>query len=149
MATFNMRRARRLLQQSDFSSLFIEELGWPGPAAKRPFTSDCDGVQFQGQRIAELSGIVVIEITSPDGKIPDSKTRDAIHRAISSTHLENLLIFVDQQRKQSLWYWIKRESGKRYARPHHYFKGQPGDLFLSKLSPMFVDISELDDSGNT
>jgi hypothetical protein len=27
-------------------------------------------------------------------------------------------------------------------------KGQPGDLFLGKLSGMFVDISELDESGN-
>ena len=37
---------------------------------------------------------------------------------------------------------------KTYPRDHLYVKGQPGDLFLSKLASMVVDISELDAEGN-
>jgi len=55
---------------------------------------------------------------------------------------------VDAARTQSLWLYVKRESGKAYPREHWYSKGQPGDLFLSKLSSMVVDLSEFDDEGN-
>ena len=43
---------------------------------------------------------------------------------------------------------MKRDGGKTYPRDHLYVKGQPGDLFLSKLASMVVDISELDAEGN-
>ncbi|HMJ66530.1 MAG TPA: hypothetical protein VK615_14390 [Candidatus Binatia bacterium] len=43
---------------------------------------------------------------------------------------------------------MKREAGKSHPREHSYFKGQPGDLFISKLAAMVVDISELDAKGN-
>ena len=63
-------------------------------------------------------------------------------------HHENLLIFLDHARTQSLWYWVKRDGAKAHPRDHLYVKGQPGDLFLSKLATMVVDISELDAEGN-
>ena len=37
---------------------------------------------------------------------------------------------------------------KLLPRRHSYFKGQPGDLFLSKISAMFVDIADLDEDGS-
>lgn len=81
------------------------------------------------------------------GASPDAKTRAAIHKDIAKLHHENLLIFLDQKRTQSLWYWVKREDGKSYAREHLYTKGQPGDLFLSKLGAMVVDLSDFDETG--
>ncbi|MEO8392249.1 MAG: hypothetical protein ABI700_04575 [Chloroflexota bacterium] len=64
---------------------------------------------------------------------------------------ENLLIFVDAQpldkRTQSLWYWVKREGAKQSPREHLYLKGQPGDLFLSKLDSMVIELVELRDDG--
>jgi len=48
------------------------------------------------------------------------------------------------QRTRSLWYWVKREESKRYVRDHLYVKGQPGDLFLSKLGGLVIDISHLE-----
>jgi type I restriction-modification system DNA methylase subunit len=85
----------------------------------------------------------------PDGGIPtDKKTLAAIHAAVSVLAAENLLIFTDAARTQSLWYWVKRENGKSHPRDHLYVKGQPGDLFISKLASLVVDISELDAQGN-
>lgn len=98
--------------------------------------------------IAQLAGVAVFEVTADDGNIPNAATCRALANEISQLHYENLLIFVDKARTQSLWLYVKREGGKAYPREHWYFKGQPGDLFLSKLSAMVVDLSEFDDKGN-
>ncbi len=147
MAKLNIPKTRDLLQGFDFKTVFIEEFGWSQPASRRPVAFEAADESFLRAQIAELSGVVVFEVTTSDGRIPDAKTRAAIHKQTAKLHHENLLIFVGGQRTQSLWYWVKREEGKSYPREHWYFKGQPGDLFLSKLSSMVVDISEFDESG--
>lgn len=148
MPKLNIPRTRDLLQQFDFKRLFIEELGWSQPTARRPVSMDFEDTRFELQQIAQLSGVVIFEVTSPESSIPDAKIRAAIHREVSRLHHENLLIFLDKNHTQSLWYWVKREGGKSHPREHLYVKGQPGDLFLSKLSAIVVDIGELDAEGN-
>lgn len=54
----------------------------------------------------------------------------------------------DPARTRSVWLWMKREEKKHHIRRHHYLKGQPGDLFLYKLSALFVDLSDFDEDGN-
>lgn len=147
MPTLDIPRTRDLLQKFDFSTLFIEELGWSRPPTRKTETWTSNGASFERRQIADLSGVVVFEITPQDGNIPDAKTRAAIHKDIAKLHHENLLIFLDQKRTQSLWYWVKREDGKSYAREHLYVRGQPGDLFLSKLGAMVVDLGDFDDTG--
>lgn len=147
MAVLNIPRTRELLQQFDFKTLFIEELGWSQPAGKQAASLLHDGVNYDRCQIARLSGVAVFEIISTGGGMPDAKARAAIHKDISRHHHENLLIFIDKDRTQSLWYWVKREGSKSFPREHLYVKGQPGDLFLSKLGAMVVDISELDATG--
>ncbi len=102
---------------------------------------------YKRREIAELAGVAVFEIEAQDGKIPDAKMRRAIHKEISSLYHENLLIFLDTARTQSLWYWVKRDGTKHYPREHLYTKGQPGDLSLGKLQNMVFDVSEFDESG--
>lgn len=148
MATLNIPRTRDLLQQFDFRALFIEELGWSQPTNRQTVSWELDGIRFDRREIAQLSGVVVFEVASSNGHIPDAKVRAAFHKEVSRLHHENLLIFLDGERTQSLWYWAKREGGRTYPRDHLYVKGQPGDLFLSKLSAMVVDMSEFDESGN-
>jgi len=69
----------------------------------------------------------------------------AIHEIISPIYHEHVLIFVDSQRTQSCFFWIKREGSKNYPRTHFYFQGQSGELLLSKLAVMNFDFSELED----
>ena len=106
------------------------------------------GISYGRRQLAQLAGVAVIEITSHDNRLPDAKARAAIHKEISRHHHENLLIFIDRERTQSIWYWVKREGNKSWSREHIYVKGQPGDLFLSKLGALVVDIAELDENGN-
>jgi len=147
MSTLNIPRARALLQQFDFKTLFIEALGW-ARAGGRPDTITAGGVAFHCRPIAQLAGALVYEATTPAGDIPDAKTRAALHAEIEKRHFEHLLIFIDGARQQSLWSWVKHDGGKRFPRSHYYARAQPGDLFLSKLSAIVVDISELDEAGH-
>lgn len=147
----NVPRTRELLQNFDFPRLFIEELGWSNPAARQPVKCELSTKTLQltytRTPIAQLAGVAVLEIKCGDG-IPDAKARAAIQKQVSEQHIENLLIFLDSARSQSLWYWVKRQGNKSHPRDHLYVKGQPGDLFLGKLAGMVVDISELDAEGN-
>ncbi len=140
----NFQQTRDLLHNFQFKDLFIEELGWSQPSRRKAISLDIENKTYQYQRIAEISGVAVFEVTAADGKIPEAKVRAAIHKEITSLIAENLLIFIDNQRTRSLWYWVKREGNKSYARDHLYVKSQPGDLFLSKLGSLVIDIIELE-----
>lgn len=142
--SLNFQRTRDLLSKFKFSDLFIEELGWSKPSRQKPVTLKIDNKTYQYQKIAELSGVAIFEVTAADGNIPEAKVRVAIHQEITKLIAENLLIFITEERTRSLWYWVKREGSKSFVRDHLYVKGQPGDLFLSKLGSLVIDITELE-----
>jgi hypothetical protein len=144
----DFERTRDCLKQFDFGRLFIEELGWSQPTSRQPVSFAAKEAGFTRRQVASLAGAVVLEIIADDGRIPDAKTRAAVHKEIARLHHENLLIFVDADHAQSLWYWVKRQDEKQSPREHLYARGQPGDLFLSKLGQMVFDLAELDADGN-
>ncbi|MEH2257265.1 Eco57I restriction-modification methylase domain-containing protein [Nostoc sp.] len=119
-------------------------MGWSQPSRQKPVTLKIDNKKYQYQKIAELSGVAIFEVTAADGKIPEAKVRDEIYKEINKLIAENLLIFITEERTRSLWYWVKREGTKTSVRDHLYVKGQPGDLFLSKLGSLVIDITELE-----
>ena len=144
----NFQRTRDLLYNFQFEDLFIEELGWSQPTRRKAVLLEIENKAYEYKCIAEISGVAVFEVTSSsDGAIPEAKIRAAIHQEITKLKAENLLIFIDNKRTRSLWYWVKREGNKSYTRDHLYIKGQPGDLFLSKLASLVIDITELEDDG--
>lgn len=142
--SLDFKRTRDLLDQFNFGELFIDVLGWSQPSTKKTVSFEVENQTYQYQRIAEASGVVIFELTAKNGQIPEAKQRAAIHKEITERIAENLLIFVDKERTRSLWYWVKREDTKRYFRDHLYVKGQPGDLFLSKLGSLVIDIADLE-----
>ena len=112
----DFERTRNCLKEFDFGKLFIEELGWSQPASRQAAAFAVKDAKFTRRQLAGLAGAVVLEISADDGKIPDAKTRAAVHKEIARLHHENLLIFVDADHSQSLWYWVKRQNGKTYPR---------------------------------
>ncbi len=154
----NPRTAREHLQAFRFADLFIEDLGWNHPDGGKPMAIEQDGAAWKATEISQLSGFRVFEVAAADADtpFPDAKTQQAIWKRVAPHAVENLLIFVDAERTRSAWLWMKREGSadspnrraKTHPRRHHYLKGQPGDLFLSKLASLVVDLSELDEDGN-
>ncbi len=147
--TLDVKRTRDCLQALDFKKLF-NELGWSLPKNPNPLKGVIQNTSYTQQEIAELAGVVVLEIQMQDGKIPDATTRKLLHHEVSLVYRENLLIFLDASpHTQSLWYWVKHEtdSTKSYPKEHLYVKGQPGDLSLGKLGTMVCDAADVDKTG--
>lgn len=139
-------QVRRRLQSFDFQDLFVEELGWSRPKG-RAEEAEIGGVRYRKTPIAELAGVVVLEIQAPDGDIPRAAERAMVLREISRLHHENLLLFVDKNRTRSLWVWGKRDGTRLVPRDHPFVRGQTGDLFLAKLAGLVVELAELDGQG--
>lgn len=148
MIGFEFEKAREYLHQFRFGELFIQLLGWENPNMIHPISINYEGQDFNAKPISHLSGVAVFEVSSVDQTIPSKTARNYIQLRISKLHHENLVIFLDHERTQSLWLWVKKENKKLIPREHSYMKGQPGDLFVSKLAAMFVDISEYDEHGH-
>ena len=145
MSKLNTTRIRHFLQEFNFAALFVEELGWSQPKSTKPIVCTASGKQWNITVVAEMSGVVAFVV---DG-MPDKSSRLKIHKHISELVHENIVIFLDatEHPTQSLWLWVKREGSKRFPREHLYVKGQPGDLFISKIAGIMVDINELDENG--
>ena len=148
MAKLNIQRTREILQEFNFQRLFVDELGWSQVPDAKPRPWSVKGQELVGREIAHLGGVAVLELTAEDGVIPEANARLNVHREIAKVHHEHVLIFVDRERTQSVLSWAKREGSKLAPRSHSFFKGQPGDLFLSKLSALVVDIADLDAHGD-
>lgn len=140
----NIEAARNLLQSFDFQTLFREELGWSNPSLRTltPFQTKA-GLFFR-KAIADLSGATVFEITSENGTIPDSSIRQIISTEIQKLNFEHILIFIDKDRSQSIWRWIKKQDKKNLSREHFFSVGQTGDAFIAKISSLMVDLSEIE-----
>lgn len=147
MDKLHVNRLRDRIQNFDFKRLFIEELGWSHTKNAKPCALSLPDGEWQATPLAEMSGIMVFTVTGHG--FPEKKTRLAIHKRLSEIAHENLIIFLDRADtpSQSLWLWVKRDGAKRYPREHLYVKGQPGDLFISKISGIVVDINELNERG--
>ena len=147
---FDMLVVREKLAAFDLKNLFVDGLGWNLPKGLQTIPVTLEGEVFHAQPVAQLGGVVVFTVTASQAGIPDADRRKAIYREIAQHYHENLLIFLDRSQNptQSLWYWVKREGGKSYPREHLYVVGQSGDLILSKIRAMFVDLSDLNANGD-
>ena len=83
--------------------MFIEELGWESARQSEGGERKAKELAYSRKPVARLAGIGVFEITAEGGTIPDAKARAAIHKQISELCYENLPIFTDAARTQSLW----------------------------------------------
>ncbi len=146
MAKIDIAAARNALNNFQFGNLFVEVLGWSNPRSKEEKSVEVDGVKYYFTEIAHISDVPVLLIAND--QIPEKKIRQKIHTKIRPIAQENLLIFTNGTSTQSIWYWVKKEDGKNVAREHSYFKGQPGDLFLSKISNMVFEIKDFEATGD-
>jgi hypothetical protein len=156
MAKLDFASFQKHLSAFDFPRLFTEVLGWnQAPTSTRHWQDDAGaGYLFSRRMVAELGGVAVLQVVAVDDW-PDERTRAAIWKHVSQHHAENILIFTDQREgaSKSQWYWVKRGRDDATGKPkntprrHDYFRGQPVDLFASKLQAMVVELSELDASG--
>ena len=156
MAHLDFPGFQKHLAAFDFARLFVDVLGWnQAPVSARSWQEDGTKQHpFARRTVAELGGVAVLQVVAAEGW-PNEATRAAVWKQVSQHHAENILIFTDRRdgASQSQWYWVKRGRDEATGKPkntprrHDYFRGQPVDLFASKLQAMVVELSELDAAG--
>ncbi len=149
MATLDPKRTKRHLDAFDWDPLFREELGWLKSDGLAALELEVGGEVFGFTPVAHLGGVVAFEVASPDGRIPGTPVRRMVHKAVEPSAREHILLFTDGRRTQTVWsYPVYDGTALKTARSHHFVKGQPPDLFISKLAGLFFDMEELSDSGD-
>jgi Eco57I restriction endonuclease. len=138
----NLDRTRTLLQNFDFKTLFIEELGWDRHDATLEIS--VEEKSYTLTAIAEKRGLGVFVFTSPgDHHFPDYALRRKIERQVARSVHEHLVIYIDTSLTIQVWQWVKRETGKPTAcREHAYHRGQTGEALIQRLQNIVFSLEE-------
>ncbi|PAW62617.1 MAG: hypothetical protein B9S37_00855 [Verrucomicrobiia bacterium Tous-C3TDCM] len=135
-------RCRPLLQNFDFRSLFIEEVGWDTYKAALDIPLKSGSARLES--IAHKRGFVAWHCATPaGGKFPDSSARRKIEREVAKAAHEHLIVFTDAGKSRQIWQWVRRDPGQPLrVRELDWAKGQSGEAVLQKLDPLFVSLDD-------
>ena len=140
----DIEHLRPHLQAFDLPGLFVEGLGWNHYQAE-PFAVGVNHREYALKPVAEKAGFVVYQCESGsiDDGIPQYPVRRKIESEVAKRAFEHLIIFVDADRTEQTWQWVKREPGRPAAcREVSFAGGQSGDHLLQRLLPLFVSLDE-------
>ena len=143
----NRDRVHQLLEDFEFETLFIEELGWDFHT--QSFSVQVDEVDYFLTATAKKRGMGVYVCTDAiNGGIPESATRRKIEHQVAQRIHEHLIIFIDDAKTAQLWQWVKREEGTPpRPRDQHYHSGQQGEILIQKLAAIAFSLDEELDIG--
>jgi hypothetical protein len=135
-------RCRPLLQDFDFRTLFIDELGWDTHRATLDIPLKTGSADLEA--IANKRGFVVWHCATPvGGTFPDSNARRRIEREATKAAHEHLIIFTDAAKSRQIWQWVRRQPGEPLrVREIEWTSGQSGEIILQKLDPLFVSMED-------
>jgi N-6 DNA Methylase len=126
------------LQKFDFATLFTSDLGWNQPATKRFIAIDN---VYTRHEIARIGDLPVFEVSAAHGNLPDTQACIALYWELMALFPRKLLlIFINKDRSQSLWFWVKSKGRQQYENACFYIKGQPEDIFLHTLLRILTDL---------
>jgi tetratricopeptide (TPR) repeat protein len=130
----------KYLQKFDFTSLFINELGWDYPSNNQIELTISNQKYFL-KSLAEKRGFVVYECKTLDvNEIPSISIRRRIDEFIKEYTYEHLLIYTDSQHTKQIWQWVRRINGEILYR-EYLFDSQNKDL-LARLSLLYFSLIE-------
>jgi hypothetical protein len=136
-------RARQLLRNLEFRTLFVEELGWD--RYNTSLEINAVGSPITLSAVAEKRGMVAYHCPPIGDLIPDYPQRRKIEHQVSRAAHEHLIIFTDPGDTTQIWQWVKREPGKPAAcREHTFHSSQPGNALLQKLKEIAFSLDEED-----
>ena len=139
---FNRSQVKKYLQSSDFTALFIEELGWDY-ADSSPIYLTVDEENYTIEAAAQKRGMMVYHCVSDHGILPNSQIRKKIDTEVTSYSQEHLIIYTDKNQDKQVWQWVKRQEGNKTKSKETTFNiTQSGELLTQKLESLFIDFAE-------
>jgi len=139
---FNRSQVKKYLQLADFTSLFIEELGWDYVDIS-PIYLKVNEENYRIEAICQKRGLMVYHCLPENGILPNSQLRKKIDIEVTSYSQEHLIIYTDKGQQKQVWQWVKRESAtKTKAKETTFNITQSGELLSQKLESLFIDFAE-------
>jgi len=128
-----------LLDSAEFTTLFVEELGWERPKGK-PQDVNVDDEIFRLDPVAEYRGVRVWACPS----MPDRRVQRAIDAQMKTNSIERLLIFYDSVSQQWKWPLSSDSQGRGSSRivTHEHFTGNQTEALLQRLRQIEIAIGE-------
>jgi hypothetical protein len=143
---FDSTRARALLQNLDFTTLFVEELGWSRLSSGRrqlqlpaPFS-----LSLELLPIAQIGGLPVFHVAWPQERLPGITARRALQRALAPSHAEHLLVYTTADHAQIAFTWTRRRGNQIELRILPYDAESPARTTLERLGELAFTLEELD-----
>ncbi len=135
--------------RDNLAPLFYETLGW-GASRRAILTLPGDEATFKLTPLAELGGMQVFHLEMPEGaKLPDATDRRTVHKFVSQTAQEHLIVYTTADGKQAQFVSAQTlAGGKTELRTLPFNKGLPGRTTFERLAKLNFSSSELDSDGN-
>jgi len=132
-------RIAGLVDQQDFSGLFIGELGWDNPTDPRPvnYVDSESGKTATATPIASKRGVVIYHCPS----VLDRPKLEALDREVSRRSIERLLILTEGGEQQWRWPEPRKSGGTRYV-THNHLAGVPNPALFQRLAAVRFTIEE-------
>lgn len=129
-----------LVDAGDFSTLFIEQLGWSSPAITKPVSVSVEEASYTAVQAAQYGGMGVWVCRS----LPKLKHQREVDKAIARLNTERLVIFADQDSQQ--WRWPRYSGHRSAANPrlvsHSHAVGEIDSALVQKLSLITIPPGE-------
>src|SRR5216110_2211575 len=138
------QQIKRDLKAGKIDELFREELGWD-KRPEAPLEISYKGQIYVFKLLAQKAGFKIYEHIFY-GRIPENQFLYQLDKGMNSYATEHLTIFVDANRENQVWFWVKREQEENKLRskprPYRFNKHQSGELLAEKIENLFISLDD-------
>ncbi|MEI9900634.1 MAG: hypothetical protein WDN31_11515 [Hyphomicrobium sp.] len=137
---FDVARVRALLEQSDFATLFVEELGWD--RHNDQFELVVAGASFRLRAVAEKRGVTayVCDVNA----IPEKSLRLKVDRELAKRAFEHIVVFAAKEAQ--VWTWPRRAPDRPVSLVDHaWHAGAQNTGLIQRLRGISFSLAEEND----
>ncbi|OYQ65540.1 hypothetical protein B9G53_07035 [Pseudanabaena sp. SR411] len=128
------------LYDFDFTSLFVDELGWDYPS-NNEIELTIENQNYHVKPLAEKYGFVIYECRDIDlNEMPKISTRCKINEIITEYTYEHLLIYIDPI--QQIWQWNNRQGNSVNYQEYLFQDERDSHDLLNRLYLLTFEIAE-------
>ena len=138
-------RIKPLLDNCNFRTLFIEELGWDNFNQEIQIT--VDETDYIITAFAHKRKVVAYKyFARNDDGFPEYRIRQKLEKEISKQAHEHITIYISKDKAKQYWHWMKRQpNSPDRLRTHEYRQDQKGEGLLQKLQHIVFTLEEEED----
>ncbi|WP_052312617.1 Eco57I restriction-modification methylase domain-containing protein [Geminocystis herdmanii] len=138
----NRKNITKYLDNLNFESLFIEELGWDYPADDTEKYISIDEQIFTLKPIADKRGFNVFLCLLENQSIPLVSTLKKIDQEISKYSYEHFIIYASELDQNQKWQWVKKEANQPLANRTVEYSTHKKEALLQILDTIYIDLDE-------